>query len=88
MRKIALLLIGLFCVCATAQTYNPGSVKKYGFWDTQYQEPIIILNDSRAYFKHRSYFLSIDQTQYAKFLIPLSVIILYFKSMIYNFLHW
>ena len=49
MRKIALLLIGLFCVCATAQTYNPGSVKKYGFWDTQYQEPIIILNDSTLY---------------------------------------
>jgi len=49
MRKIAHLLIGLFCVCATAQTYNPGSVKKYGFWDTQYQEPIIILNDSTLY---------------------------------------
>ena len=49
MRKIAPLLIGLFCVCATAQTYNPGSVKKYGFWDTQYQEPIIILNDSTLY---------------------------------------
>ena len=49
MRKIAPLLIVLFCVCATAQTYNPGSVKKYGFWDTQYQEPIIILNDSTLY---------------------------------------
>ena len=49
MRKIASLFIGLFCVCATAQTYNPGSVKKYGFWDTQYQEPIIILNDSTLY---------------------------------------
>ena len=49
MRKIAFLLIGLFCVCATAQTYNQRSVKKYGFWDTQYQESIIILNDSTLY---------------------------------------
>ena len=64
MRKIAPLLIVLFCVCATAQTYNPGSVKKYGFWDTQYQEPIIILNDSTLYRGLDKTKISFSQTRF------------------------
>ena len=47
MRKLVILLLYLSSFLSFSQLNNGlRDVKKFGFWDNQYNEPVIILNDS------------------------------------------